>query len=331
MHPGTAVARAGATTDATAVMAAEVRESLSARVPWLASKYFYDDRGSALFEEITRLPEYYPTRTEIGILERVADEIAERTRPREVAEIGSGSGRKIRLILDAASRAGRLERCALFDIHRGSLDDSVTRLSAAYPRVAFRGVEGDFLVDLAALGPGHDRLLLFLAGTVGNLHPDDEVPGFLRAAGNALGDGDRLLMGVDLEKDVARLEAAYDDSQGVTARFNLNILKVVNDRLGADFDLSAFRHVAFYDRERHWIEMRVRAVRPSQVEIPAAGISLKYSVGDEIRTEISCKYTRASLEGRLAGTGLSVECWYTDPESLFASALIRKSAAPAMT
>jgi len=286
-------------------MAAEVREGLSRRpLPELPCKYFYDERGSELFEAITELPEYYPTRTESALLEAHAAAIVEATAPRELAELGSGTGRKIRLFLDAMR--------------------SRDELQADYPEAAVRGIVGDFLEDLAALGPGGGRLLLFLAGTIGNLHPD-ALPAFFRATAATLARGDAFLVGVDLVKDPARLHAAYNDSQGITAEFNLNILRVINQRLGANFDLDDFEHRAFYDPERQWIEMRLCARRRLAARVPAAQIELRLAAGDEIRTELSCKYTRDSLTARLAGTGLVVERWITDPENLFASVLLRRA------
>jgi L-histidine N-alpha-methyltransferase len=307
---------------APAAIAAEVGEGLRSRPPWLPCKYFYDDRGSALFDAITRLPEYYQTRTEERILEAVADEIVTRVAPRELFELGSGMGRKIRLGLDAQARAGLLGRCVLFDINEAVLAESIRRLAADYPGLEVEGVVGDFTRDLGTIGPAIGRrLALFFAGTVGNLHPDD-VPAFLRHMRACLAPGDAFLVGVDLVKDEARLHAAYNDAAGVTAEFNRNILRVLNDRLGADFDRSAFEHVAFYDRERAWIEMRLRATRPMTVHVPGAGLTLRYEAGDEIRTEISCKYTRASLMHMLPGTGMTLTDWFTDPEQLFALALL---------
>ncbi len=305
-------------------MAAEVRASLSQRpLPSLPCKYFYDERGSALFDEITRLPEYYQTRTEETILEKIAGEVIDAVRPRELCELGSGTGRKIRLFLDAMASRGLLSRCVLLDISEEVLASSAERLAADYPGLSVRAVAGDFLEDLPALGPGGSRLALFLAGTVGNIHPD-EVPAFLGSVARQLEPGDGFLVGLDLVKDPARLHAAYNDAAGVTAEFNRNVLRVVNDRLGADFDPEAFEHVAFYDAEAAWIEMRLRALRPLRVKVPAAGLDLAFRAGDEIRTEISCKYTRASFEALCAGTGLVLEGWYTDPDSLFASALLRR-------
>jgi L-histidine N-alpha-methyltransferase len=310
---------------ALATMVAEVREGLLRRpLPELPCKYFYDERGSELFEEITRLPEYYPTRTETAILAAHAAEIVDAVAPLELAELGSGAGRKIRFFLDAMRSRERLESVLLLEINEAYLRESVSRLQADYPEARVSGVTGDFVSDLGALGPGGDRLLLFLAGTIGNLHPD-EVPAFFETAAGVLAPGDGFLVGVDLVKDEARLHAAYNDSRGVTAEFNRNILRVLNARLGASFDPSDFEHRAFYDAERQWIEMRLRARRRVSVRIPAADLTLRLEPGDEIRTELSCKYTRESFVARLRGSGLTLERWFTDPEVLFASALLRRA------
>jgi L-histidine N-alpha-methyltransferase len=306
-------------------MAAEVREGLSRRpLPELPCKYFYDERGSALFEAITELPEYYQTRTESALLEAHATAIAEATGPVELVELGSGAGHKIRLFLDAMRSRGSLESVVLLEISEGYLRDSVDRLQADYPEAAVRGIVGDFTHDLSELGPGGGRLLLFLAGTIGNLHPDD-VPALFREAAAVLAPGDGFLVGVDLVKDEARLHAAYNDAAGVTAEFNRNILRVLNHRLRADFDPDHFEHRAFYDAERQWIEMRLRARRPLTARVPAAGVTLTLEAGDEIRTELSCKYTQESLLARLAGTGLVLERFISDPERLFASVLLRRT------
>jgi L-histidine Nalpha-methyltransferase len=306
-------------------MAQEVRDGLLARpLPSLPSKYFYDDRGSALFEQITRLPEYYPTRTEEAILETIAEEVIEDARPRELCELGSGVGRKVRLLLDAMKARGLLERCVFLDISESFLVDSARQLDADYPSLEVRGIVGDFLVDLPALGPGGRRLVLFLAGTIGNLHPD-QLPPFLRALARQLAPGDAFLVGLDLVKDEGRLHAAYNDSAGVTAEFNRNILRVVNAVLGGNFEPEAFAHVAFYDPERAWIEMRLRATRDMNVKVPGAGLELGYCTGDEIRTELSCKYTRPSFLARVRDTGFDLARWFTDPEGLFASALLRRT------
>ncbi len=310
------------TDDTTTLMAEEVRASLLAPVPFLPSKYFYDDRGSRLFERITRTEEYYQTRTEEALLRSCAANVVARVRPQELVELGGGVSPKVRLLLDAMRQARILRRCVLFDIHRGSLESSLNQLAREYPGLAARGIVGDFQQDVTALGTGERRLIAFLGGTIGNLHPDDEVPPFLRRLRRQMTGADGLLLGVDLVKDTARLERAYNDEAGITAEFNLNLLQVLNDRLGADFDLRAFEHVAFYDEGRAWIEMRVRSRERQEVRIPAVGLSLRFDAGDELRTEISCKYTRESLERRLQGTGLALRAWFTDPERLFGLALL---------
>jgi L-histidine N-alpha-methyltransferase len=301
-------------------MAAEVRAGLLSRpLPSLPSKYFYDDRGGRLFDEITRLPEYYLTRTEEALLPAVARAVVARIRPAELVELGSGIGGKVRVLLDAMAEAGTLRACTLLDISAPAVEEGLRQLSAERPGLRATGVVGDFLTDLEAVGPGAGRLLAFLGSTIGNVHPRD-VPAFLHSAAAVLSPGDGMLVGLDLVKDRARLEAAYDDAQGVTAEFNRNILRVINARLGADFE-----HVAFYDAERSWIEMRLRSRAGGRVRVPAAGVELALAAGAEIRTEISCKYTRASLEAMVTGTGLAVEGWWTDPEALFALALLART------
>ena len=302
-------------------MADEIRRGLAARPRSLPSKYFYDDRGSRLFEDITRLPEYYLTRTEEAVLAAIAGDVIARVRPTELVELGSGAGRKIRLLLGAMARAGLLERCVMLDINERFLSESTHALARDFPGLAVHGVVGDFLGDLEMLGDGGRRLAAFFASTVGNIHPR-EVPPFLSRVAGQLAPGDAFLVGVDLVKDVARLEAAYNDAAGVTAEFNRNILRVMNERLGADFDPDAFGHVAFFDRGSSWIEMRLRSLKLQRVRIPAARLDLAFEAGEEIRTEISCKYTRESFTALLPGTGLALDRWYTDPENLFALALL---------
>lgn len=306
-------------------MAAEVRASLLAASPHLPSKYLYDDRGSRLFEEITHTPEYYQTRTEDEILRSCAYNVVARVAPHELVELGGGVSPKLRALLDAMERAGSLRRCVMFDIHRGSVESSLAQVRREYPGVAVRGVVGDFMGDLTALGPGGRRLIAFLGGTIGNLHPDEEVPGFLERLRDQMADGDGLLIGLDLVKDTAEIERAYNDAAGVTAAFNLNVLDVMNRRLHADFDPRAFEHVAFYDERRAWIEMRVRSRRAQVVDVPGADVTLHFDEGDELRTEISCKYTRASFARKLHPAGLRLDAWYTDPRGLFALALVRPS------
>jgi L-histidine N-alpha-methyltransferase len=321
---GDAVRRTRRADQALDTMIAEVRQGLGRRpLPELPCKYFYDERGCALFEEITRLPEYYPARTETGILAEHADGIVEAVAPVEIVELGSGACRKIRFFLDAVRYRGWLESIQLLEFSETALADSVARLQHDYPEARVRGVVGDFADDLEALGPGGGRLVLFLAGTIGNLDPEG-LPAFFRKVAAVLEPEDAFLVGVDLVKDEARLHAAYNDSQGVTAEFNRNILRVLNARLGADFDPWDFDHRAFYDPERQWIEMRLRARRSLEAHIPRAGTTLALQAGDEIRTELSCKYTRETFAARLRGSGLELERWMTDPQGLFASVLLRR-------
>lgn len=300
----------------------ELISSLRRPLPEIPPRYFYDDRGSALFEQITGLPEYYQTRTELAILESAADDILAVARPRRLCELGSGAGRKIRLLLERMEGGA----CTMLDVNRSFLDDSIRTLSADFPHIGFHGVEGDLNRDLDRLGAGGERLTLFFAGTIGNLHPGERHR-LLSGLAATMAPTDALLIGADLVKDSARLEAAYNDAQGVTAAFNLNALSVLNDRFGADFVIDAFEHVAFYDTDAARIEMRLRARTPQDVHISGLDLQLRLEAGDEVRTEISCKFTRASLSGAAAAAGLTLERWYTDPEGLFALALFVRAAA----
>jgi L-histidine N-alpha-methyltransferase len=299
-----------------------VWQDLIAPLPKIDSKYFYDDCGSRLFEDITRLPEYYQTRTEEALLEAVADDVVDLTGPGELVELGSGVGRKIRLLLDAMQRRRLLSGCVLLDVNETFLTFSVERLAAAYPDLAVQGVVGDFMHDLDLIGSGSDRLFVFFAGTIGNLHPE-RLPVFLGSVRAALGDGDAFLVGLDLIKDTKRLEDAYNDRAGVTAEFNRNILRVLNRRFGTDFEVDAFEHVAFYDPEQEWIEMRLRANRLTSVSMDAFSQPIRFEAGEVIRTEISRKFTRLSFVEALYGTGLELWRWWTDPNELFALALVR--------
>jgi L-histidine N-alpha-methyltransferase len=305
-------------------MASEVRQSLTAPLRSLPCKYFYDDRGSALFERITALPEYYQTRTEEKILEEIAEEVVEAVGPSELVELGSGVGRKVRLLLDAMARSGRLRRCQLLDINESYLSESVRSLAEAYPGLDVRGVLGDFTLDLTGFGPGGGRLMLFLAGTIGNLHPE-EVPGFLGNASRALAPGDGFLVGLDLVKDKARLHAAYNDAAGVTAEFTLNVLEVLNRELDADFDLSAFEHVGMWDPNHTRVDLRLRALRDQHVVIRRTGMELDIAEDEEIRAEISTKFTFQQLDAEFAGAGLeAVRAWTSDGGEV-ALVLIRRA------
>lgn len=300
-------------------IAEDVRRGLTDSPKWLLPKYFYDARGCELFEAITDLPEYYQTRTELAILQREMPGIVERHEPTELVELGSGSSRKTVAILDAMDDAGDLRRYVPFDVAPGALLDAAARLVDAYPGLRVHAVAGDFERHLGEIprARGNRRLVAFLGGTIGNLHPAERAP-FLRQIRDLLGPGDRLLMGTDLVKDPLRLQSAYDDAAGVTAAFNLNVLTVLNRELGANFDLEQFAHVALYDERNAWIEMRVRSLVAQTVAVRDLGLDVEFAAGEEMRTEISCKFTADSVRAMYADAGLELLEFHTDDEELFA-------------
>lgn len=302
---------------------AELAEALRETPRRLPSKYFYDTTGSELFEEITRLPEYYPTRVERSILETHADEIVAKSGACDLVELGSGAAVKTRILLDAMERHGCLGRYVPIDVSEAMVVRSAEELAQRYPQMKVHGVVGDFAATLAKVPSQGPHLAIFLGGTIGNLHPDD-ARGFLSQVARALDPSDHLLLGTDLIKDPAVIEAAYNDSAGVTAAFNLNILPVVNDLVDGDFDRQAFRHRAFFDPEHHRIEMRLVSVRDQTVRLDDLDLTLEIADGEELLTEISTKYDRPKVEGLLAGTGFELDTFYTDSESLFALSLCRR-------
>jgi L-histidine Nalpha-methyltransferase len=302
---------------------AELRAALSRTPRQIPSRFFYDDRGSALFERICELPEYYQTRTEGALLATIADRVVAASGAEELVEIGSGAATKTRRLLDAMARAGTLKLYVPVDVAEGTVRRVAEELAREYPGLAVHGVVGDFMAHLGAIPEGGRRLAIFLGGTLGNLLPA-EAHGFLAGLHAALAPGDHFLLGVDLVKPVARLEAAYNDAAGVTAEFNRNVLAVVNRVAGGDFDPGAFRHRAFYDRENHWIEMRLVAARAQRVHLPGLGLDLALAAGEEIQTEISTKYDRPRTEALLAAAGFEPIGWYTDPEPLFGLSLARR-------
>jgi L-histidine N-alpha-methyltransferase len=302
-------------------LAADVLEGLGRTPKELPPKHFYDETGAELFDRICELPEYYPTRTERAILERHADEIAELSAAAELLELGSGTAAKSRLLLSALDRQGTLRRYLPVDVTEAMVERTAAELTAEYPGLAVHGLVCDFETGLHALpAPAGPRLVAFLGGTIGN-YPPRERRAFLRTVAAAMAPEDLLLLGTDLVKDKARLEAAYDDSEGVTAAFNRNVLAVINRKLGADFDLEAFEHVARFDAENEWIEMYLRATAPQLVSIPSLGITAWFAEGEEMRTEISAKFTRERIAADLAAAGLLPLRTYTDDESLFALTL----------
>jgi L-histidine Nalpha-methyltransferase len=309
------------TPDATRrALEADVRGGLT-RVPkTLPPKWFYDDRGSELFDEITRLPEYYPTRTERGILLAHARDVAELTKADTLVELGSGTSEKTRILLDALRAAGTLERFVPFDVSEQTLRSAAAAIAAEYDGVRVHAVVGDFEHHLSQLPGGGTRVIAFLGSTIGNLPPAPRAQ-FLTDLAATLAPGDALLLGTDLVKDADRLVAAYDDAAGVTAAFNRNVLRVLNRELAADFVPDAFDHVARFDPDAEWIEMRLRSTRAQTVDIGALAMTVPFDDGEEVRTEISAKFRRTGVEDELAGAGLEPAAWWTDPAGDFAVSL----------
>ncbi len=302
----------------------DVAAGLTAPRKTLPPTYFYDARGSQLFEEITQLPEYYPTRAERAILETVAPRIAEAADAATLVELGSGSSVKTRLLLDALRDRGTLHRYVAVDVSAAALEGAMIRLAAEYPRLELAGVVADFDRYLAGTLPRTrgegPRLVAFLGGTIGNLTLDARHA-FLTAVRRGLREGDAFLLGADLVKDPERLVRAYDDAAGVTAAFNRNVLHVLNRSLGADFDPAAFDHVAVWDAEQEWIEMRLRARRPMRVTLAGVNLVVELVDGEDIRTEVSAKFRRSRLTAELAAADLRLDEWWTDPAADFAVCL----------
>ncbi|WEH36973.1 L-histidine N(alpha)-methyltransferase [Streptomyces sp. AM 4-1-1] len=304
--------------DATdAALRADVRTGLTRRPKTLPPKWFYDARGSELFEEITRLPEYYPTRAEREILLARAARIAEVSGARTLVELGSGSSEKTRHLLDALPS---LHSYVPVDVSESALRGAAESLLADRPGLSVHALIADFTRGLALPGTPGPRLVAFLGGTIGNLLPDERAA-FLHSVRSLLSPGDGLLLGTDLVKDEATLVAAYDDAAGVTARFNKNVLAVVNRELGADFDRDDFGHVAVWDPHHEWIEMRLRARRALSVKIPELDLVVPFEAGEEVRTEVSAKFRKEGIGGELAAAGLRLDQWWTDSADRFALSL----------
>jgi len=314
--------------DAAATMASDVRAGLCAFPKELAPKYFYDERGSELFEQITALPEYYPTRAERQILERRSGEIlAVAGAPATLVELGSGSAAKTRHLLSAMRTAGSLRTYVPVDISEEITQRTAAELVEEYPGLDVHGLVCDFEQHLERIPEAGPRTIAFLGGTIGNLYPRQRH-GFLERIAALLGPDDRLLLGTDLIKDRARLEAAYDDAAGVTAEFNKNVLAVLNDQLGADFDLDAFEHVARYDAEAERMDIRLRSLADQEVRIDGLDLEIYFAAGEEMRTEISTKFTRERIEAAYAGAGLELAGWFTDDAGDYALSLAAPSGTP---
>ncbi|WP_130512713.1 L-histidine N(alpha)-methyltransferase [Krasilnikovia cinnamomea] len=313
--------------DLARALRADVAAGLRASPKWLPPKWFYDARGSELFERITRLPEYYPTRTERQILAEHAADVARLTGAKTLVELGSGSSEKTRLLLDALTAHGTLGGFVALDVSPAALRDAADKLIVEYPGLSVRGLVADFSRHLGAVPRGGDRLVAFLGGTIGNLLPAEraEFLGDLRAV---LDDGEYLLLGTDLVKDPATLVPAYDDAAGVTAAFNRNVLRVLNRELRADFVEDDFAHVALWDRENEWIEMRLRARRDLTVSVRDLDLTVDFAAGEELRTEVSAKFRREGVQRELAAAGFDLRHWWTDPQQRFAVSLSRATVLP---
>jgi L-histidine N-alpha-methyltransferase len=309
-------------------LADDVLDGLTRPFKEIQPKHFYDARGGELFDRITELPEYYPTRAERAILEARGAEAVVELGAAEIVELGSGTATKTRILLRALHDAGTLRRYVPIDVTEGLVRSTAEELVDELPDLVVDGIVGDFERHLRHVPPplAGPRIVAFLGGTIGNFPPGSRRR-FLRAMARLLRPGvDRLLLGTDLVKDVAVLEAAYNDSEGVTAEFNKNVLRVMNRELDADFDVDAFEHVAFYDHDREWIEMRLRAQRRMDVHVGALDLDISFAAREEMRTEISAKFTPERLQGDLAAAGLRPVEVMTDPDELFALSLSERPA-----
>ena len=298
----------------------DARTGLGATPKSIPPTWFYDEIGSELFEDITRVPEYYPTRAERSILVERADEIVAISGADTLVELGSGSSEKTVLLLDAMQRAGALERVVPFDVSATMLVGAAEEISATYD-VPVVAVVGDFRQHLDKIPTEGRRILLFLGGTIGNLDPGQRHR-FLVDVRATMDDDDWLLIGTDLEKDVNRLVAAYDDAQGVTAAFNLNVLSVLNNELGANFDLAGFQHVAKWNSDDRRIEMHLRSVRAQRVEIPDLDMTITFDADEEMLTEISSKFTPERIAAELAAADFAIGGSWTDVDGDFLLTLV---------
>ena len=310
-------------------LADDVLDGLTRPFKELPPKHFYDARGGELFDRITELPEYYPTRAERSILAARGAEAVAELEAAELVELGSGTATKTRLLLRALHDTGTLRRYGPLDVTEGLVRSTAEELVDELPGLTVHGIVGDFERHLGHVPPPLDgpRIVAFLGGTIGNFPPGSRRR-FLRRIAKLLrpGSADRLLLGTDLVKDVAMLEAAYNDGDGVTAEFNRNVLHVLNRELDSDFEVDAFEHVAFFDHEREWIEMRLRAQRRMDIRIGALDLDVSFAAREEMRTEISAKFTPERLRGDLAAAGLRPVEVMTDPDGLFALSLSERLA-----
>jgi L-histidine N-alpha-methyltransferase len=301
----------------------DVFEGLTRTPKSLPPKWFYDAAGSDLFDQITRLPEYYPTRAEAEILRARAAEIAAASGADTLVELGSGTSEKTRLLLSALRDTGSLRRFIPFDVDAGMLKAASATILDEYPGIEIDAVCGDFEEHLDEIPRVGRRLVVFLGSTIGNLTSRPRAD-FLSALSDTLAPGDTLLLGTDLVKDPDRLVRAYDDSAGVTARFNRNVLAVVNRELGADFDLDAFEHVARWNADEERIEMWLRTRSPQRVRVDALDLTVDFAAGEEMLTEVSCKFRSDAVAEELSAAGLRRTGWWTDTAGDFGLSLSTK-------
>ncbi|AKU93248.1 L-histidine N(alpha)-methyltransferase [Vulgatibacter incomptus] len=301
-------------------LADDVRKGLGRKPKSLPPKHFYDERGSKLFDQICDTPEYYQTRTEQALLEQIAEPLVSQVHPTGLVELGSGAARKTRCLLEAAKSS-----CCYvpFDVSEEMLRSSASALQRDYPWLKIHGVVGDYDRHLDRIPELGRRLFVFLGGTIGNFE-DDEARRFLGRIASIMGAEDRLLMGTDLVKDRAELDAAYNDDQGLTAEFNKNVLRVINRELDADFELDRFEHVAFFREERSRIEMHLRSVGAQKVRVKRIGLEVSFEDGETIHTEISRKFTRSSVERLYASSNLEMESWHVPANDAFALSVARR-------
>ncbi len=301
-------------------LAADARAGLTGTPKTLPPRWFYDARGSELFEQITELPEYYPTRTERQILAQHADDIAAAAPVQTVVELGSGSSTKTRLLLDAWHRGGTLQRIVTVDVSTSALTEAAAELQQRYPGIEVHPVRADFTRHLAELDTVGRSAIVFLGSTIGNLDREQRAR-FLSMTRSALNPGDALLLGTDLVKSEQVLVPAYDDAAGVTAQFNLNVLRVLNSQLDGNIDLDDFSHRAVWNATEERIEMRLRAEREVRIRLAATDLEVHFGRGEELLTEISSKFRRDGITSELATAGLTVSNWWTDPRDYFAVSL----------
>jgi L-histidine N-alpha-methyltransferase len=306
--------------DAAAALRADALAGLTATPKTLPPRWFYDERGSELFDRITRLPEYYPTRAERAVLESRAGEIAAASGADVLVELGSGTSEKTRLLLTALRKAGTLRRFVPFDVDPSVLRAAGAAITAEYPQVSVEAVVGDFTRHLGELPRSGRRLVIFLGSTIGNLEPAPRGD-FLAELTATLEPGDSFLLGTDLVKDPDRLVRAYDDAAGVTAAFNRNVLAVLDRELKADFDPDAFEHVALWDAGNEWIEMRLRSRIDQVVTVADLDLQVRFAAGEDLHTEVSAKFRRERVEQELATAALSMTHWWTDPAGDFGVSL----------